>query len=72
MDDRFELYGEDGLRAYIDMMDNHPERIEEWREKGHFDRALVESKSNMDKYLKGAPGWHEVARSPKATLYERR
>jgi hypothetical protein len=70
-DDRFELYGEKGFRDYIDTSQHHPERIELWAEKAPFDRALVESDSVMDKYLKGSPRWREVTRCTKAVLYER-
>ena len=78
MDDRFELYGEAGLRDYIDMIHEHPERIEEWAEKAPFDRALVErhekseEQTAMEKYLADPKnGWREVARCKKAILYER-
>jgi hypothetical protein len=70
-DDRCELYGEAGLRDYIDLALVHPERIEEWAEKAPFDRALVDSDSVMDKYLKQSPRWREVKRCTKAVLYER-
>lgn len=70
-DDRFELYGERGLNDYIDMMHDHPERIEEWAEKAPFDRAFVDCDSEMDKYLKQSPRWKEVTRCQKAVMYER-
>jgi hypothetical protein len=70
-DDRFELYGDKGFRDYIDMVHDHPERIEEWAQKAPFDRALVDSDSEMDKYLKQSPRWREVKRCTKAVLYER-
>lgn len=76
MDDRCELYGDAGLRDYIDLANDRPERIEEWYERsksagGPFDRALVESDSTMDKYLKKSDKWAEVARCKKAALYKR-
>jgi hypothetical protein len=71
MDDRCELYGDDGIRDYIDLANDHPERIEEWWGKAKFDRALVEVDSMMDKYLKSSPRWKEVARCEKAALFER-
>lgn len=71
MDDRFELYGDKGLRDYIDMVRNHPERIEEWAEKANFDRALIDSESGFDDYLKNSKRWREVKRCEKAVLYER-
>jgi hypothetical protein len=78
MDDRFELYGEDGLRDYIDMVYHHPERIENWAAKAPFDRALVErhekreEQTAMEQYLADEKnGWSEVARCQKAVLYKR-
>ena len=76
MDDRCELYGDAGIRDYVDMANDHPERIEEWAEKAPFDRAFVQSDSErepsaMDRYLKGSDRWREVARCTKAVLYER-
>ena len=71
MDDRCELYGDAGLRDYIDTIHDHPERIEDWARKAPFDRALVESDTVMDAYLKKSERWKEVARCKKAALYER-
>jgi hypothetical protein len=78
MDDRFELYGEDGLRDYVEMIYHHPERIEDWAAKAPFDRALVErhdkrdEQTAMELYLADQKnGWSEVARCQKAVLYKR-
>jgi hypothetical protein len=71
MDDRCELYGDAGILDYMDLANNHPERIEECAKKAPFDRALVESDSALDRYLKGSQRWHEIARCKKAALYER-
>ena len=78
MDDRFELYGEAGLRDYVDMIYHHPERIEDWAQKAPFDRALVErhakpdEQTALEQYLAVEKnGWTEVARCQKAVLYKR-
>jgi hypothetical protein len=71
MDDRCELYGDEGLLKYSELMNDHPERIELLTQKTPFDRALVANGSDMDRYLKGAKQWREVARCQRAVLYER-
>lgn len=71
MDDRFELYGDRGLRDYVEMVNDHPERIEEWAKKAPFDRAVVDCDTALDEYLKKSDKWREVARDRKAALYER-
>jgi hypothetical protein len=75
MDDRAELYGDAGLRDYIDLANDHPERVEELADRAGFDRALVavggESDSVLYKYLKGSPRWREVAQAQCAALFER-
>lgn len=72
MDDRFELYGDDGLRNYVDMVRKHPERIEELADRTGFDRALIDSESgSFNDYLKSSKRWREMARCEKAVLYER-
>ncbi len=71
MDDRFELYSESELSDYIDMMHNHPENIERWREKAAFDRAFVENGTVMDAYLQASANWREIARCKKAVIYAR-
>ena len=70
MDDRFELYGDAGLRDYIDLMHDHPERIETLRKKVGFDRAIVDTDTVMDDYLKKSGRWKEVRRGNKAVMYE--
>jgi len=76
MDDRCELYGDVGLREYMAMMDEHPERIEEWAQRVPFDRALVQRDTQkepamMDRYLRGSPHWEELAHTERAVLYRR-
>lgn len=71
IDDRFELFGDEGINDYIDLANEHPERIEQWAEKSPFDRALVQCDTKLDQYLKNSEHWREVARCTKAALYER-
>src|SRR5439155_27297528 len=55
MDDRFELCGDDWLRAYADAMDRHPERIDAWADEYGFRAALVtvsdDEPTPAEKYL---------------------
>jgi hypothetical protein len=69
MDDRCELYGDAWMEAYVDMMQRHPERIEEYRAKYGFTRALVAVNSPMDRYLGNSSHWMEVSRGQTAVLY---
>lgn len=76
MDDRCELYGDDGILSYVEMANFHPERIEEWAQKAPFDRAIVQADSEkepaqMDRYLRKSNRWREVMRDRKAVIYER-
>jgi hypothetical protein len=77
MDDRFELYGDDEFKNYVEMVNRFPERIEDWAQHEPFDRALVscdteKEPSEMDRYLKSHHyRWHEVMRGERAVLYER-
>jgi hypothetical protein len=71
IDDRCELYGDDFLAQYAEVMVHHPERIEDWAQKYRFDHALVFPGSPMDRYLEKAAGWQEVRRTAGAVLYYR-
>lgn len=77
MDDRCELYGDEGMRNYVNMLDDHPEWIDEvWSSRAPFDRAFVrrstkDEPSKMDEYLKNSPLWREVATVGRGVLYER-
>jgi hypothetical protein len=72
VDGRCEVYGPDWLWDVDQAMRYHPERIEQWADQYGFDRALVESGSGFDLYLKEAPGWTEIGRTPSAALYARK
>jgi hypothetical protein len=71
VDDRCELYGDDWLTDYADAYYHHPERIEAWAREYGFDRALVIPDSVLDRYLRDAPRWAVVRRTPAAALYRR-
>jgi hypothetical protein len=71
IDDRCELYGDQGLLDYADAFLNHPERVEVWADQYGFDLALVQRGPGFDAYLRTAPGWTEVGRTEGAALYRR-
>jgi hypothetical protein len=71
IDDRCELYGDQGLAEYADAYRHHPERIEQWADRYGLDLALVEADTGFDPYLRTAPGWQEVGRTENAALYRR-
>jgi hypothetical protein len=72
MDDRCELYGDPWMADYMQFMEYHPERIEDYRAKYGFDRALVTVGSPMDQYLRKSSRWVEVSRGKAAVLYATR
>jgi hypothetical protein len=71
IDDRCELYGDQGLEDYADAFRNHPERIEQYADRYGLDLALVQADEGFDPYLRTAPGWTEVGRTKSAALYRR-
>jgi hypothetical protein len=71
IDDRCELYGDQGLEDYADAYRKHPERIEELADRYGLDLALVQAGEGFDPYLRTAPGWTEVGRTKTAALYRR-
>jgi hypothetical protein len=73
MDDRCELYGDAGIRDYVDLAQEHPERIDEWlqRAPAPIERLLVTPDTPMARWLKQEAGrFHEVARCKQAVLFE--
>jgi hypothetical protein len=72
MDDRCELYGDAWMAEYMEMIEHHPERIETYRAKYGFDRAVITVGSPMDRYLGSSSRWVEVARGRAAVLYATR
>ncbi len=71
IDDRCELYGDEGLLAYARAARDDPGQIERWAEEYGFRLALVQSESPFDRYLQGAQGWRLVRRTAAAALFER-
>jgi hypothetical protein len=71
IDDRCELYGDQGLIEYADAFLNRPERLEAWADEYGFDIALVQAGKGFDLYLRTATRWTEVGRTDTAALYRR-
>ncbi len=75
MDDRFELCGEDWLRAYADAMDCHPEMIDTWAEEYGFRAALItigiDEPTPAEKYLTASSRWKLVAQGKAAAFFVR-
>jgi hypothetical protein len=71
IDDRCELYGDDGLLAYAHAYFEDPAQVERWRQQYGFEAALVQTGSAFDRYLRGAPGWTSAGQSGPASFYRR-
>jgi hypothetical protein len=77
MDDRFELYGDDWMRAYADVVYDHPEKFAEWTAKYGFKLALVsiypgEHRLPLEKWLRISPEWEVLKECDAAVLFRRR
>ncbi len=70
IDDRCELYGDEGLIDYGHALQDPP-RIEAWVARYGFETALVQTSSPFDAYFENASGWSLVGRTEAATLYRR-
>jgi hypothetical protein len=68
IDDRCELYGDEGLIAYVNA---DCSKFEYWENQYGFSLALTQSGSNMDDCLKKAGAWKQVGVTPPAVLYQR-
>jgi hypothetical protein len=71
IDDRCELYGDEGLIDYGLALRDNPAQIEAWAARYGFETALVQTNSPFDVYLQGTSGWSMVRRTEAATLYRR-
>jgi hypothetical protein len=71
IDDRCELYGDDGILAYSRAQEQDPAQVDRWAGQFGFDRALVVTGSAIDQYLRLSNGWQVVAETKPATLHER-
>jgi hypothetical protein len=69
IDDRWELYGDDFMRRYIDA---GPDDFKQWESRYHFEIALVNPRSSYCSYLNSEEGWKVVAASNAAVLYRKR
>ena len=49
-----------------------PARLDRWQREYGFDYALVETGGPFDRHLASTDRWTRLARTPAATLYERR
>jgi hypothetical protein len=82
MDDRCELYGDEWIKKYSDMMGMPPEKLgpvfEAWDAQYHFDLAFImtsapeKEKPSIERYFLAHPEkWREVARGKRAAVFER-
>jgi hypothetical protein len=76
IDDRCELYGDDGLIQYL-KVNRDPSWIDRWADQYGYDLALVatdsaEKPSPFDKYLAASRDWTVAKRGEVATIYRRR
>jgi hypothetical protein len=74
IDDRCELYRNDFIAEYFEAERHHPEQIEVWADRYHFEWALVAPSldAGFDGYLSQAQGWTTVKRTDAAVLYRRK
>lgn len=68
VDDRCELYGDEGLLAYLNADCN---RFEYWSDRYGVSFGLAEPGSTLDNCLKKSSGWMMVRRTIPATLYKK-
>ena len=82
MDDRCELYGDEWIKKYSDMMGLPPEKLgpvfEEWDDKYRFDLAFImtnapeKEKPSIERYFLAHPEkWREAARGKRSAVFER-
>jgi hypothetical protein len=72
MDDRFELYGDDWMFQYWDMIHEDATPLGEWLAKGNCDFAVVQAKTKAEEYFR-VKGWRLVAEDQQAgaAIYRR-
>ena len=76
MDDRFELYGDDWIRAYADVIYDHPEKFAEWTQQYGFELALIsiypgEHRLPLEVWLRNSPDWEVLKECNSAVLLKR-
>jgi hypothetical protein len=72
IDDRCELYGDDGLLEYALALRDDPSKVDRWARRYGFNMALTRAGSRFDTYLGESPDWTVIARTDTATLYRRK
>ena len=72
IDDRCEYYGRDFLLAYDRAQREEPEQLDIWRRQYHFDFALVQRGSPLDRYLDSNDQWMLLRRAGPAALWKAR
>jgi hypothetical protein len=71
IDDRCELYGDEGLLAYANALEHDPAQLDRWASDYGFDLALTAPGSGFDRYLRRPRGWTLVRETEAACLYRR-
>ena len=71
IDDRCEIYGDEGLLAYVDAVERDPALIDIWAREFGFELALTATGSAFDRYLRHAHGWTLVRETEAGSLYRR-
>jgi hypothetical protein len=71
IDDRFELYGGNFLRTYIEAAEKNPEIIDSWAKKYGFSYALTVKNTGYDKYLSHSIHWKLIKKSEAGSLYQK-
>jgi len=75
MDDRFELYGDAWLRDYVEVVENAPDRVEEYCDRYACTHVLIgidREPGPLDVYLSHSPRWVTVARGQGAVFFRRK
>jgi hypothetical protein len=71
IDDRAELYGDEGLLAYARAAQIDPGQVDRWADRYGFDLALTVTGSAFDRYLRHARTWALIRETRAASLYRR-
>jgi hypothetical protein len=71
IDDRCEIYGDEGLLAYADALDHDPAALDRWARDFGFELALTSTGSAFDRYLRRTRGWTLVRETEAGSLYRR-
>jgi len=71
IDDRCEIYGDEGLLAYAEALEHDPAQIDRWARDFGFELALTATGSAFDRFLRRARGWALVRETEAASLYRR-